>query len=124
MDQLPFSVDSLKQADLFDPFVREVLLQYSSPNAPRVPTCWARCCCRWCRGRMPSRQQPGISASSPGSPSDAGTPAELAGMPLPIQASLGEAAQAPAVTTRGSRNRPYGPSKLSRMPCTLSASAN
>ena len=36
LGQLPFFVDFLKQADLFDPFVREAPLQYSSPNAPRV----------------------------------------------------------------------------------------
>ena len=34
--QLPFFVDFLKQADLFDPFVRQAPLQYTSPNAPRV----------------------------------------------------------------------------------------
>ena len=36
LGQLPFFVDSLKQADLFDPFVREAPLAYSSPNAPQV----------------------------------------------------------------------------------------
>lgn len=36
LGQLPFLVDFLKQADLFDPFVREAPLQYRSPNAPRV----------------------------------------------------------------------------------------
>ncbi len=36
LGQLPFFVDFLKQADLFDPFVREAPLEYTSPNAPRV----------------------------------------------------------------------------------------
>ena len=36
LGQLPFFVDSLKQADLFDPFVGEAPLQYTSPTAPRV----------------------------------------------------------------------------------------
>ena len=35
-EPLPFFVDFLKQADLFDPFVPEAPLEYSSPNAPRV----------------------------------------------------------------------------------------
>ena len=34
--QLPYFADFLKQADLFDPFVREVPLQHTSPNAPQV----------------------------------------------------------------------------------------
>ncbi len=36
LEQLPFSVDFLKRADPFDPFVPEAPLEYSSPNAPRV----------------------------------------------------------------------------------------
>ena len=36
LGQLPFFVDFLKQADLFDPFVREAPLQYTIPNAPQV----------------------------------------------------------------------------------------
>ena len=35
-DQLPFFTDYLKQAGLFDPFVRDCPLDFSSPNAPKV----------------------------------------------------------------------------------------
>ena len=34
--QLPFFVDFLKQADLFEPFVEQAPLSYASPNAPQV----------------------------------------------------------------------------------------
>ena len=34
--QLPFFIDVLKQADLFEPFVAGCPLQFSSPNAPEV----------------------------------------------------------------------------------------
>ena len=36
LGQLPFFIDFLKQADLFDPYVATCPLQYSSPNAPEV----------------------------------------------------------------------------------------
>ena len=36
LGQLPFVVDFLKQSDLFEPFVAEAPLRYSSPNAPQV----------------------------------------------------------------------------------------
>ena len=36
LGQLPFFIDFLKQADLFEPFVAEAPLQYASPNAPQV----------------------------------------------------------------------------------------
>ena len=36
LGQLPFFIDFLKQANLFDPFVAASPLQYSSPNAPEV----------------------------------------------------------------------------------------
>ena len=34
--QLPFFLDVLKHADLFEPFVAGYPLQFSSPNAPKV----------------------------------------------------------------------------------------
>ena len=37
LEPLPFSVDVPKRADLFDSFVREAPLQYSSPYATSVP---------------------------------------------------------------------------------------
>ena len=36
LGQLPFFIDFLKQADLFDPFIAACPLLFSSPNAPRV----------------------------------------------------------------------------------------
>ena len=36
MGQLPFFVDLLKQADLFEPFVEQAPLSNSTPNAPQV----------------------------------------------------------------------------------------
>ena len=36
LGQLPFFIDYLKQADLFDPFVADCPLRFSSPNAPKV----------------------------------------------------------------------------------------
>ena len=36
LGQLPFFIDFLKQADLFDPIIAACPLQYSSPNAPEV----------------------------------------------------------------------------------------
>ena len=36
LGQLPLFLDFLRQANLFDPFVREALLQYTSPIARRV----------------------------------------------------------------------------------------
>ena len=36
LGQLPFFIDFLKQSDLFEPFVAEAPLRYSSPNAPQV----------------------------------------------------------------------------------------
>ena len=36
LGQPPFFIDFLKQSDLFEPFVAEALLRYSSPNAPQV----------------------------------------------------------------------------------------
>ena len=36
LGQLPFFIDFLKQADLFDPFVKACPLQFTSPNAPKV----------------------------------------------------------------------------------------
>ena len=36
LGQLPFFIDVLKQSDLFEPFVAEAPLRYSSPNAPQV----------------------------------------------------------------------------------------
>ena len=36
LGQLPFFIDYLKQADLFDPFVADCPLRFGSPNAPKV----------------------------------------------------------------------------------------
>ena len=36
LGRLPFAVDFLKQADLFDPFVREEPLSNANPNKPQV----------------------------------------------------------------------------------------
>ena len=36
LGQLAFFIDFLKQSDLFEPFVAEAPLRYSSPNAPQV----------------------------------------------------------------------------------------
>ena len=36
LGQLPFFIDYLKQADLFDPFVADCPLRFRSPNAPKV----------------------------------------------------------------------------------------
>ena len=36
LGQLPFFIDFLKQADLFDPFIAACPLLFSSPNAPKV----------------------------------------------------------------------------------------
>ena len=36
LGQLPFFIDFLKQADLFDPFIATCPLLFSSPNAPKV----------------------------------------------------------------------------------------
>jgi hypothetical protein len=61
--QLPFFIDYLKQAGLFDAWVADCPLSFTSPNAPRLPfhalrarnlgqarrrsvTCSAPCCCR------------------------------------------------------------------------------
>ena len=36
LGQLPFFIDYLKQADLFNPFVSDCPMRFSSPNAPKV----------------------------------------------------------------------------------------
>ena len=36
LGQLPFFIDYLKQADLFDPFVADCPMSFTSPNAPKV----------------------------------------------------------------------------------------
>lgn len=36
LGQLPFFIDYLKQADLFDPFVADCPIRFKSPNAPKV----------------------------------------------------------------------------------------
>ena len=62
LGQLPFFIDYLKQAGLFDAWVADCPLSFTSPNAPRLPfhalrarnlgqarpksaTCSAPCCC-------------------------------------------------------------------------------
>src|SRR5262247_419987 len=42
LGQLPFFIEYLKQGGLFDGWVADCPLLFTSPNA----TCWAPCCCR------------------------------------------------------------------------------
>ena len=44
--QLPFFIDFLKQANLFDPWVADCPLYLTSPNAPRKRDLLVRSCCR------------------------------------------------------------------------------
>src|SRR5450759_775765 len=50
LGQLPFFIDFLKAAGLFDAFVADCPLRYTSPNAPKNAMCWERRCCRCCLG--------------------------------------------------------------------------
>jgi len=40
LGQLPFFIDFLKAAGLFDAFVADCPLRYTSPNAPKNAMCW------------------------------------------------------------------------------------
>ena len=46
LGQLPFFIDYLKQAALFDRWVADCPLQFSSPNRRAHAICSAPCCCR------------------------------------------------------------------------------
>src|SRR6187431_3501257 len=47
LGQLPFFVEYLKQGGLFDGWVADCPLSFSSPNAPRKRACSVCCCCRF-----------------------------------------------------------------------------
>ena len=42
--QMPYFIEFLKTAGLFEDWVEDCPLDYRSPNAPASATCWARCC--------------------------------------------------------------------------------
>ena len=47
LGQMPFLIDYLKQAGLFDPFVQDAPLSYASnKTGPASAMCWAPCCWR------------------------------------------------------------------------------
>ena len=50
LGQLPFFIDFLKGGGLFDAFVADCPLHYTSPNAQKNAMCWERRCCRFCLG--------------------------------------------------------------------------
>src|ERR1700758_3526507 len=50
LGQLPFFIEYLKQGGLFDGWVADCPLSFTSPNAPRKRDVWAPCCYRCWRG--------------------------------------------------------------------------
>src|SRR6516162_1757286 len=50
LGQLPFFIEYLKQGSLFDGWVADCPLHYTSPNAPASAMCSARLCCRFWPG--------------------------------------------------------------------------
>jgi hypothetical protein len=58
LGQLPFFIDYLKQAGLFDAWVADCPLSLISPNAPKSGTCSAPCCCRCCPATAATHTSP------------------------------------------------------------------
>jgi len=50
LGQLPFFIDFLKAAGLFDAFVADCPLRYTSRTRRKNAMCWERRCCRCCLG--------------------------------------------------------------------------
>ena len=50
LGQLPFFIEFLQTSGLYERWIKSAPLTYSSPNTPRVETCWVRCFWPHCPG--------------------------------------------------------------------------